>query len=118
MNIEKIKENIKKFYDEKKSKSAIEGYLQFEYNMSSTSAKKLVREVLGKSTSNTTSWEETIRFIRKNYGKLEKKQLIEEMMKIKGGSYSSMNHAYNYIKFAIEFARQELEDYKRENNVK
>jgi ribosomal protein L19E len=119
MNIEKIKNEIKKFHEEGKTKGAIEGYLKFTYDFSTKDAKNLVSEVVGKTTNNNkTSWEETIRFIRKNYGKMEKKQLIEEMMKIKGGSYSSMNHAYNYIKFAMEFAKQEVEDYKKKNNIK
>ena len=118
MNIENIKKEIKKFYEEGKGKGAIEGYLKFTYDFSSTKAKELVQETLGKTVNNTSSWEETIKYIRENYGKKTKQELIQGMMEIKGGSYSSMNHAYNYIKFAMEFAKQEVEDYKKKNNIK
>jgi len=91
-----------------KTRGSIEGYISFTYDIEMSKAKLMVQEVLGKSDAASATWTETIAFIRKNYGKMEKKELIEGMMAIKGGTYTSMNHAYNYIKFAQEYAAQEV----------
>ena len=91
-----------------KSKAQIEGWLMFEYDYTVNQSKSLVQEVLGKSNIDGSNWSEVIAYIREAYGKVEKKELIENMCRIKGAKYSSMNHAYNYIKFAKEYAAQEV----------
>lgn len=96
-----------------KTRGSIEGYLQYQYDMSGSDAKELVQEVLGKNETSGADWTEVIAFIRENYGKMDKKELLENMCTIKGAKMSSMNHAYNYIKFAQEFARQEVEAMKK-----
>ena len=95
-----------------KTKAQIEGYLSFTYDMKVKECKDLVQEVLGKGPTGSANWEKTVTYIRKNYGKISKNDLIEGMMKMSGGQKSSMNHAYNYIKFAQEYSRQEVESQK------
>jgi len=110
MNNEKqLIAKIKKFHESGKTKMAIEGWLQFEHGMSVNEARALTKEALGSKRKATSNWEPVIKVIRENYGKVSKQELIELMMEASGGKYSSMNHAYNYIKFAQEYARQELE---------
>lgn len=99
-------------YEAGKSKSAIEGHLQYEYGLSVNEAKKRVQKVLGKSAVTNSDWSETIQEIRKSFGKIDKKDLIDRMCAVKNAKFSSMNHAYNYIRFAQEYARQEVEAYK------
>ena len=106
-----IKE-IQDFNSQGKTKAQIEGYLSFTYDMKVKECKDLVQEVLGKGSIGSADWSETITYIRENYGKISKAELIEGMMRISGGAKSSMNHAYNYIKFAQEFAKQEVESQK------
>ena len=105
---ENLNELIQTASDEGKGRGAIEGYLQFQHGLSVNESKALLNEVLGETSTISADWSETITFIRKNYGTVEKKELIEGMMKLKGGTKASMNHAYNYIKFAQEYAAQEV----------
>ena len=108
---------INKTYDAKiaeysangKTKAAIEGWLQFEHNLSVNESKSAVQRVLGKGATNKGDWSQIVTYVRENYGKIDKKDLIAGMCEVSGQKTSSMNHAYNYIKFAIEYARQELE---------
>lgn len=109
MSNQNLENQIKKFYENGKTRGAIEGWLQFEHDLSTNESKALVQKVLGVNKKSSSNWEPVIKVIRENYGKVSKKELIEKMMKASGGKYSSMNHAYNYIRFAQEYARQELE---------
>ncbi len=104
-----LSETIVTMNEDGASRAKIEGFLMYKHDMTVSGSKKLVQEVLGKSTSTASDWAPVIAYVRKNYGKVEKKDLITEMCKIKGAQFSSMNHAYNYIKFAMEYARQEVE---------
>ena len=104
---------IKEANENGKTKAQIEGHLQWEYGKTVNQSKALVQEVLGKSNIEGTDWSEVITYIRENFGKVDKKELIENMVMIKGAKYSSMNHAYNYIRFAQEYARQEVEAAKK-----
>lgn len=99
---------ISEFNENGKTKAQIEGWLMFEHSYTVNQSKSLVQEVLGKGNIGGSDWGEVIAYIRESYGKVEKAELIENMCRIKGAKYSSMNHAYNYIKFAKEFARQEV----------
>jgi hypothetical protein len=100
---------IKKANEDGKTRGAIEGYLQFEYDMSTNDAKAKVQEVLGKSTRSSQDLAKVVQVVRENYNKVDKQTLIAKMMEASGGTESSMSHMYNYIKFAIEFAKQECE---------
>jgi len=91
-----------------KTKAQIEGWLMFEHSYTVNKSKELVQEVLGKGSTDGANWTEVIAYIRESYGHVEKKELIENMCRIKNAKYSSMNHAYNYIKFAQEYAAQEV----------
>jgi len=101
-------ETINEFNKNGKTKAQIEGWLMFEHSYTVNKSKELVQEILGKGSTDGANWAETIEFIRKNYGVMDKKELINGMCEIKGAKFSSMNHAYNYIKFAQEFAKQEV----------
>lgn len=92
-----------------KNRGQIEGWLKYMHDMSNKEAKTLLEEALGKTSASTADWEATIRYIRENYGRLSKADLVEGMMEVKGAKESSMVHAYTYIKFAQEYARQEVE---------
>jgi len=105
---------IREAHDKGKTRGAIEGFLQFEYDLSVNEAKNMVQAVLGKSArSGGTDLSKVVKVVRENYGKVSKKELIEKMVKATGGAYSSMNHMYNYIRFAQEYAKQELEASKK-----
>ena len=90
------------------TKAKIEGFLMYEHDYTVNKSKELVQKVLGKSTTNGSDWSATIEYIRENFGKIDKKELITGMCEIKNAKYSSMNHAYNYIRFAQEYAAQEV----------
>lgn len=91
-----------------KTRSAIEGYLQFKHEMSVNEAKAAVQEVLGKSVRSSATHEAVVAYVRKNYGKLDKADLLDGMVAVTGGKLSSANHMYNYIRFAQEYSRQEV----------
>lgn len=92
------------------TRAVIEGRIMYEARKSVNEAKKLVQDTLGRSGRDSVSLEKVVRYIRQNYGKLSKQELIEGMCEVTGGKFSSMNHMYNYIKLAQEYARQAVED--------
>lgn len=104
----KIKEQITQLNESGATRAKIEGYLLFEHNYSVNEAKALVQEVLGKSARAGATLEPVVKYIRDNYGKVEKQELIKGMCEVTGGMPSSMNHMYNYIRFAQEYANQEV----------
>lgn len=104
-----IPENaIKDLHEDKKTRGYIESFLVIQCDMTPKDAKVLVQNVLGKNKTGSANWGPTITFIRENLT-MDKKDLIQGMMEKKEAKESSMNHAYNYIKFAQEYARQEVE---------
>lgn len=107
---------VKELHDGKRSKGYIESFLVIQHDMTPKDAKNLVQNVLGKNTTGGADWESTIEFIRTNYESMDKADLIEGMMEKKNGKKSSMNHAFNYIKFAQEYARQEVEAFKNQDD--
>lgn len=107
-NEAKLIKTISEYDKNGKTKAQIEGWLMFEHSYTVNQSKALVQKVLGKGSIDGANWEEVIAYIREAYGNVEKKELIENMCRIKGAKYSSMNHAYNYIKFAQEYAKQEV----------
>ena len=96
--------------EEGKTRAVIEGRIMYEAAKSVNETKKLVQDTLGRSGRDSVSLEKVVRYIRDNYGKLSKQELIEGMCEVTGGKFSSMNHMYNYIRLAQEYARQEVED--------
>lgn len=95
--------------EEGKTRAAIEGHLQYAHGMSVNQAKTAVQTVLGKSVRAAATHTAVVEYVRKNYGKLDKADLLDGMVAVTGGKLSSANHMYNYIRFAIEYSRQEVE---------
>lgn len=91
------------------TRAKLEAYLLLEHDCSVNESKALCKEALGSGASRTVDLSEVVAYVRANYGTLSKKELIAGMCEVTGGTYSSENHRYNYIKFAIEFAKQEVE---------
>lgn len=95
------------------TKGKIEAFAMYTMDTSTNEAKQYAAEVFAKAGKplNTrgdgTDWSATVAYLRKNYGKLPKKELIEGMCKVNGKKYSSNQHAYNYIAMAQEWAKQE-----------
>lgn len=108
-NLNVFKKEILELNESGKTKAQIEGYLMYMKELSVNESKKIVQEVLGKSMPNSKKHEEVVTYIRHNFGKIDKQDLIKGMCEISGGKPSSMNHMYNYIRFAQEYARQEIE---------
>ena len=95
------------------TKAKVEAYGLLVHDMSTNEAKEfasLVFEKAGLSTNTySADWESTVRYLREHFGKLPKKELIEGMCRVNGKTYKSNQHAYNYIRMAIEWAKQEVE---------
>jgi hypothetical protein len=96
-----------------KNKGQVEGFLRFQHDLSVNDAKKVVARVceannIGTSHG-TADHSETVAYLRANYGKIDKKELIEGMCEVNGKTYKTNQHAYNYIAMMIEWARQEAE---------
>jgi len=105
---EELVKTITELSDSGKTKAQCEGFLAYVHDFSVNDAKTLVQGVLGKGGTDGADWGPVIEFIRANYGSMDKKDILAKMCDIKGAKMSSMNHAYNYIKFAQEYARQEV----------
>lgn len=115
----KIYEAIVELHNEGKNKGQIEGFLRYAHDLSVNQAKASIKEVfetegwtaVGTSSADHT---ETITFLRENYGKMAKKDLINEMCEINGKTYKTNEHAYVYIPMMIEWSKQELKDQELE----
>jgi len=90
-----------------------EGFLIYAHDFSTNEAKKTVKELKEElgivAHSGSSDWGPTVEFLRANYGKMPKKELIKSMCEVNGKKYSSNQHAYNYIAMALEWAKQEKE---------
>jgi len=108
-----ITASIIELHDAKKNKGQIEGFLKYTYDMSVNDTKAIIKKVYDKNgwnTSSTTSdYADTVTYLRANYGKINKTDLINGMCNINGKKYSSNQHSYNYIAMAIEWSKQEQE---------
>lgn len=113
-NANSVYAKVVELHNAGKNKGQIHGFLMFEYNYSTNQSKDMIKNVYDKegwSNSVTTSdYSDTVKYLRANYGKVDKKTLIQEMCNINGKKYSSNQHAYNYISMAIEWAKQEVSD--------
>lgn len=105
-----LEEEIVRRNEEGHTRAKIEAYLILEHDYSTNEAKAAVQGVLGRSGRDSQSLEKVVRFIRQNYGTMSKQELIEGMCEVTGGKFSSMNHMYNYIRLAQEYARQVQEE--------
>lgn len=97
------------------TKAKVEGFLSYMHDMSVNESKDFAAkafESLGLSPNayGRADHEQTVKYLRANYGKLGKKQLIEGMCEVNGKTYKTNQHAYNYIALAQEWARQEVAD--------
>lgn len=109
---EAINEGIK-LVKEGSTKSKVEAFGMFVHDMSTNEAKEFANKVFEKCGLSPNAYgradhEETVKYLRANYGKLPKKELIEGMCKINGKTYKTNQHAYNYVSMMIEWAKQEL----------
>lgn len=96
------------------TKGKVEGFLRYMYDCSTNEAKDIAKEVWEAAGFSSNQYgradhEETVKYLRANYGKLDKKELIEGMCKTNGKTYKTNQHAYNYIAMMIEWAKQEVE---------
>ena len=93
------------------NKGQIYGYLQYKYSLSAKEANNAIYDALGKGSSNAPNRNKHIQCIREFYGKIDKEALLMKMCAI-GGTKSSNNHKYAYIRDMIEYSNQDLKAYK------
>lgn len=96
------------------NKGKVEGFMKYMYDASTNDAKKWSAEAFEKCGMSPNAYgqadhEETVKYLRTNYGKIAKKELIEGMCEVNGKTYKTNQHAYNYIAMMIEWAKQEVE---------
>lgn len=103
-----IVEEIITMHEDGKNIGQIEGYLKYAHSFSNKDAKQAIKNA-GLSKENVKAdWGATVKYLRLNYGKVDKKELIHGMCDVNGKTYLSNQHAYNYITMAIEWAKQEV----------
>lgn len=90
----------------------IEAYLTYEHDMTTGERKNFLAEIkdeLGMESrrGGTADWKATVTYLRENFGKVEKKKLVEGMCEVNGKTFLTNQHAYNYIAMAQEWASQE-----------
>ena len=113
INIDETVADVVELITSGKNRGQVHGYLLMQ-DYSTKDAKhiaKLAYDKLGLSTNahSHADHEKTVAYIRNNYGKLPKKQLIEGMCETNGKTYLTNQHAYNYIAMMQEYAKQEVE---------
>jgi hypothetical protein len=96
------------------TKGKVEGFLKYMHDASTNeakewSAKAFELEGMTPSGYSHATHEETVKYLRANYGKVSKKDLINGMCEVNGNTFKTNQHAYNYIAMMIEWAKQEVE---------
>lgn len=96
------------------TKGKVEGFMKYMYDASTNEAKEWSAQAFEKCGMSPNAYghadhEETVKYLRANYGKVNKKELIDGMCKINGKTYKTNQHAYNYIAMMQEWAKQEVE---------
>lgn len=96
------------------TKHKVEGFLSYMYDMSVNESKRIAAEAFEQCGYSSNMYgradhEDTVKYLRANYGKVAKKELIEGMCEVNGKTYKTNQHAYNYIAMMIEWAKQEAE---------
>lgn len=97
-----------------KNKGQVEGFLKYMHDLSTNDAKSVANEAFNKLGLSPNAYgqkdhKQTVEYIRNNYGKIPKKDLIEGMCETNGKTYLTNQHAYNYIAMMQEYAKQEVE---------
>jgi hypothetical protein len=109
----KIREAVISAINNGKNKGQIEGFLKYEFDLSNQEARDMVDAIFEEQgvvrTVATADHSETVAYLRANYGKVDKKVLIDGMCEVNGKTYKTNQHAYNYIAMMIEWAKQEVE---------
>lgn len=96
------------------TKGKVEGFLKYMHDCSTNEAKDIAAKAFEQCGMSPNAYghadhEETVKYLRANYGKIAKKDLIEGMCKVNGKTYKTNQHAYNYIAMMVEWAKQEVE---------
>ena len=96
------------------NKGKVEGFLKYMHDLSTNQAKEVAAAAFEECGMSPNAYshadhEETVKYLRENYGKIEKKALINGMCEVNGKTYKTNQHAYNYIAMMIEWAKQEVE---------
>lgn len=109
----KIENEVRDLIESGKNKGQIEGYLKYMHDFSTNEAKEFAAkqfEALGLSPNmyGKADHAETVKFLRDNYNKLNKQDLINGMCEVNGKTFKTNQHAYNYISMMIEWANQEV----------
>ena len=109
-----VADQIVEMKDAGKNKGQIEGYLRYALDLSVNDAKKAIANVYEAngwaSSTGSADHTATIKYLRGQYGKVDKKTLIAGMCEINGKTYKTNEHAYVYIGMMIEWAKQDLAD--------
>lgn len=114
MSNEKMMKEAVELIESGATKGKVEGFMKYMYDASTNEAKEWANEAFEKcgmspNTYGRADHEETVKYLRANYGKLNKKELIEGMCEVNGKTYKTNQHSYNYIAMMVEWAKQELE---------
>lgn len=107
-----LEEEVLDLFESGKNYGQIQGYLKYAHDFNDKDARNFTSNILGKRSTSSKSWESTIEFMRTRDENMERKDVIKKMMELKGGTESSMGHAYSYETFAKEYAKQEVQAYK------
>lgn len=110
----KIVESCVELVESGATKGKVEGFLKYVHDCSTNEAKEYANAAfkqcgLSPNAYGHADHEQTVKYLRANYGKIGKKELIDGMCQINGKTYATNNHAYNYIAMMIEWAKQEME---------
>lgn len=94
------------------TKGKVEGFLKYMHDLSTNESKEVASIAFEKCGISSNAYghadhKDTVMFLRSNYGKLNKKDLIDGMCEVNGKTYKTNQHAYNYIAMMVEWAKQE-----------
>lgn len=113
-NYEKLMAEVSELIESGKNKGQIEGYLKYAHDMSTAEAKAFSAKAFEENGYSPNMYGradhvETVKYLRENYGKIDKSDLIKGMCEVNGKTYKTNQHAYNYVSMMVEWAKQELE---------
>lgn len=108
-----IVKEVQELIESGKNKGQVEGYLKYMYEMTTNEAKEFASkqfESLGYSPNmyGQADHTKTVEYLRENYGKISKQDLINGMCEVNGKTFKTNQHAYNYIPMMLEWSKQEV----------